>query len=400
MTFNIAFFADSHLGYRAKVRSNEKGINLRIQDGYDAFRETINQIVNSDVKIDAVVHGGDLFHYSKPSIRDIATAQHFLRILAKHNIPFYGVAGNHDATDIRAELAAVAAVNDPDKKIFALYEPYAKYELTDGIVLHSISHHGLSSGESPDIKPVADSLNIFTTHGAALDPKNKELMQCADSPREQMIPVELILDDNFAVKLLGHYHSRYPVGGKSLNTWYSGSSVRRGFSDDAGDRGWLLVQLDDNGKTTVSPKNISQRPQYDLEVIDAADLNSAEVMNLLEINMKRTVEADSEPIVRQKITNASRSLREGLDRVKIGELSDHMLVWQLEFAKPEGTKTISTKSKELSLGSKHSVNIIDQYSGWIKDQSDRVPEEFRDVVVEDAKKYLSTARDLHLHADH
>lgn len=399
MTFNIAFFADSHLGYRAKVKANSKGINVRVQDGYDALRETIGQILAADPKIDAVIHGGDLFHYSKPSIRDIATAQFYTRALAKQGIPFYGVAGNHDATDIRSEMAAVAPVNDPDKKIFALFEPYAQYELADGIVLHSISHHGLASGESPEVKAVAGSINLFTTHGAALDPKNKELMMCADSPREQMIPIELILDDSFVVKLLGHYHSRYPVGGKSLNTWYSGSSVRRGFSDDAGDRGWLLVQIEDDGKVKVSPRNISQRPQYDLDTIDAVDLSTNEVMDLLEINMKRTTETDQEPIVRQKIVNASRSLKEGLDRHKIGELSEHMLVWQLEFTKPETVKSLTTKTKDLSLGKKHSVNILEQYQGWIKTEAEKVPEEFREYVIDDMKRYLTTAQDLHIHAD-
>ena len=196
-TYNIAFFADSHLGYRAKVRSNEQGINIRVQDGYDAFRETVEQIITCKDKVDAVVHGGDLFHYSKPTIRDIATAQFYLRELAKRDIPFYGLAGNHDATDIRSELAAVAAVNDPDKKIFALYEPYMQYELTDGIVLHSVSHHGLGAEEAPKVKPVNGVLNLFTTHGAALDPKNQNLMRCADSPREQMVPIELIIDDAF-----------------------------------------------------------------------------------------------------------------------------------------------------------------------------------------------------------
>lgn len=399
MTFNIAFFADSHLGYRAKVKANSKGINVRVQDGYDALRETVGQILASDPKIDAVIHGGDLFHYSKPSIRDIATAQFYTRALAKQGIPFYGVAGNHDATDIRSEMAAVAPVNDPDKKIFALFEPYAKYELADGIVLHSISHHGLASGESPEVKAVAGSINLFTTHGAALDPKNKELMMCADSPREQMIPVELILDDSFVVKLLGHYHSRYPVGGKSLNTWYSGSSVRRGFSDDAGDRGWLLVQIEDDGSVKVSPRNISQRPQYDLDIIDAVDLSTNEVMDLLEINMKRTTKTDAEPIVRQKIINASRSLKEGLDRHKIGELSEHMLVWQLEFTKPETVKSLTPKTKDLSLGKKHSVNILEQYQGWIKTEAEKVPEEFREYVIDDMKRYLTTAQDLHIHAD-
>lgn len=396
-TFNIAFFADSHLGYRAKVRSNENGINIRVQDGYDAFRETIKQIIESDVKIDAVVHGGDLFHYSKPTIRDIATAQFYLRELAKRGIPFYGLAGNHDATDIRSELAAVAAVNDPDKNIHALYEPYAKYAIGDGIFLHSVAHHGLGADEAPKVSPVIGSINLFTTHGAALDPKNKDLMRCADSPREQMIPVELIIDDAFAAKMLGHYHNRYAVGGDILKTYYSGSSIRRGFSDDAGDRGWLLFKISPDGSVEVEGKNIKQRSQFDLDVIDAVDLSASNVMDLLEVNIARTKESGDEPIVRQRIVNANRNIREGLDRDRIKELTNHMLLWQLEFIKPEleSNKNL-LKSNSLSLASRHTINIVDQYKNWAEEQSKNVPEEYRDSVLEDAEKFLKQARDLSL----
>jgi DNA repair exonuclease SbcCD nuclease subunit len=391
--FNIAFFADSHIGYRAKVPSNNKGINIRVQDGYDAFRETLNQIIQSNTKIDAVVHGGDLFHHSKPSIRDIATVQFYLKKLSSRDIPFYGLAGNHDANDIKSEMAAVAAVNDPDRRIFALYEPYAQYNLTDGIVLHSVSHHGLG-GDAPAVKAVTGALNIFTTHGAALDPKNKELLRCADSPREQIIPLDLITDDDFVVKLLGHYHSRYPVGGKSLNTWYSGSSVRRGFSDAPGERGWLLVQVDDNGTIKVFPQNITQRPQFDLEPIDAIDLSPSDVMDKLELNMNRTKEVDKEPIVRQRVLNASRSLREGLDRDKIGELSAHMLQWQLEFPRPEQVAAEEgQKMKDLSLSSHHAINVVEQYDQWMKSQLDSIPDEFKEAVETDIRRYLNIARE-------
>lgn len=400
MTYNIAFFADSHLGYRAKVRSNDKGINIRVQDGYDAFRETIEQIISSKEKIDAVVHGGDLFHYSKPTIRDIATAQFYLRELAKRGIPFYGLAGNHDATDIRSELAAVAAVNDPDKKIFALYEPYMQYELTDGIVLHSVSHHGLGAAEAPKVKPISDVINLFTTHGAALDPKNQSLMRCADSPREQMVPIELIIDDAFSAKMLGHYHSRYAVGGDILKTYYSGSSIRRGFSDESGDRGWLMFKIHEDGTVDVESHNISQRSQFDLDTIDAIDLSASDVMDRLELNAKRTLETGDEPIVRQRIINATRSIREGLDREKINELTSHMLIWQLEFNKPEFDKNDKTKQEGISLTSRHSINIVDQYKTWAEDRSKNVPEEYREAVIADAEEYIANARNLDLLEGH
>lgn len=399
MLINIAFFADPHIGYRARVKNNERGINVRVQDGYDALKEIVEQIIRSegDEKVDAVVIAGDLFHTSHPSIRDIYFAQFCLRKLAKHKIPVYSLAGNHDANDIRSEMAAVAAIDDPQRGIHGLYKPYATYELADGVMLHSVSHHGIAGENAPVITPLEGVVNLFTTHGAALDPKNQTLMRCADSPREQFIPVEMIVDESFAAKMLGHYHSRYAVGGEHHNSWYSGSTIRRGFSDAPGERGWILVQIDDDGKATWKPKNIHQRSQFDLDVIDAKGLNASEVMDLLEINMKRTMEVDDEPIVRQRILNVTRGIREGLDQERISDLSKHMLIWQLEKTRPEDSVPDGNETQvKASLDRKQAINIVESFNGWAKDQGTHVPDEYKDIVIKEAEEYLQSARNTNL----
>ena len=392
MTFNIAFFADSHLGYRAKVKNNSKGINMRVQDGYDALKEIVRGILTSEVPIDAVIHGGDFSHTSQPSVRDISVGNFYLRKLAEAGIPVYGVGGNHDSSDIRADLPAVAAFHDPGRNIHMVYEPYKKFELSDGLFLHAMSHHGLHEGEAPEIEVSSDVLNLFTTHGAAIDPKNQTLLRCIDSPREQIIPVELITEGMFNATLLGHYHSRYPVGNEILNTWYGGSAIRRGFTDEPGPRGWLLVQVEPNGKVTVTPKDITQRPQFDLPMIDAAELNPSEVMDLLEENIERTVGLSQEPIVRQRVKNANRIIREGLDYDKIKALREHMLIWQLELLKPE--TVVSEKKVSATLSSNRSVSIIDNYKRFTEEEAKKIPEKYRDIVVTAAEKYLAQARDL------
>jgi DNA repair exonuclease SbcCD nuclease subunit len=391
MTYNIAFFADPHIGYRAKVKSDASGTNIRVADGYEAFREIIEQIITSDPKIDAVVIAGDLFHYSHPTIKDISTVQYYLRKLAEHKIPVYILAGNHDATDIRSELAANAAVDDPDRGIYSLFAPYQKYELTDGIILHSVAHHGLSADKAPQVEASSADINIFTTHGAALDPKNQDLLRCADSPREQIVPIDLITSDLFSAKLLGHYHSRYAVGGEALNTWYSGSTLRRGFSDAPGDRGWLMVQVEVDGSVKFIPKNIHQRSQYDLKLIDAVDLNAGDIMELIEQNLAGTRETEDAPIIRQKVVNATRATRDALDRSRIAELSNHALQWQLEFTNNLVTKHEITDEKKLSFTKK--TNIVEQYSSWIKEYETNISSEYKDIVVADAEEYLKRALD-------
>lgn len=402
MTYHIAHFADTHIGYRAKVGDGPDGTNIRVQDGYNALKEIVNQIISSKVKIDAVVIAGDLFHGSRPSPKDIAVVHHLLRELSKRGIPVYVLAGNHDATDVRAELAANAVVSDPDRKIFSLFtKPYERYELADGLLLHSVAHHGLALEDTPIIEASTKDINIFTTHGAALDPKNHALLNCAESPREQIIPMELVMDDVFAAKLLGHYHSRYQVGGDTLNTVYAGSTIRRGFSDEPGERGWWLVAVHDNGEVDFTPQNIKQRPQYDLKTIDGLDKSAGDIMDLIEMNLTGTNEGDA-PIIRQKVLNAPRSIREGLNRERIRELTKHALQWQLEFpANPANAAKNSDGSIENRMSFTKKNDIIGQYSEWATHNTSNIPAEFRDSVVDIAqkmlKKALETGTDDHVH---
>lgn len=392
MTLRIAHFADTHLDYSAHGKTNPDGINTRVQDGYDALTEIVQGIINHPKKIDYVIHGGDITHTSQPTVRTIYEGNRALRAFHKAGIPFYGVAGNHDASDIRANLPSVAAFHDPDRNINMLYDPYARVELADGVLLHAISHHGLHANETPEFEVSSENINIFTTHGAALDPKNKTLLHCIDSPREQIIPTELITEGLFQISLLGHYHSRHAVGGEHLNTWYSGSTVRRGFVDEPGARGWLLIEVEPNGKVTVTPQNIRQRPQFDLPTIDAQNLTASEVMDLLQINLETTVGLEQDPIVRQRIVNSTRLIKEGIDHEQLNEWKKHTLAWQLEHIKQE--EADSTTVAGISLKDKRSINIIDNYKRFTDERAKTVPEEYREIVITSAEKYLKEARDL------
>lgn len=416
-TFRIAFFADSHLGYRAYDRANAKGVNLRVQDGYDALKEIIVGIVreHQENPIDAVVHGGDFFHTSHPSIRDIMMAQHFLRQLNKHKIPFYGLAGNHDASDNRTDVAAVGVLDDPDREIFALYEPYKTYNLNEQIILHSVAHHGHKDERAPELQTVSSKINIFTTHGAAVDPKNATLMRCMDSPREQIIPPEMVLSDEFSIRLLGHYHSRYAVGGEALKTWYAGSALRRGFSDDPGDRGWLLVTVHEDGSVDVDPRNISQRPQQDFEIIDASEMTSEEIQDMILSNIESTRNMELEgqfdeahaPILRQRVINATRAVREGIDRALLAKKAAHALRWQLEFMRPsekpliknalteeEQKQVEEAQARALSIGKNSgSVDIEEQFLDWATKSKTlaQTAKEERRIVGEEGRRHLKDA---------
>lgn len=418
--FTIAFFSDTHLGYAAYAHTNARGINLRELDGDRAMVE-IAQAIVKDPTIHAVIHGGDFFHFSHPKARSIKNVQIVLNMFAKAGIMFFGQAGNHDVSDMRSDLTSVALLDDPSRKIFALWKPYQAYQIHDGIFLHAVSHHGLKDDEAPSITPVSDGLNIFSTHGAALDPKNATLMRCADSVREQIIPPEMVVDDNFIAKLLGHYHNRYAVGGGNFNTWYAGSTVRRGFSDDAGPRGWMKFTISPEGDVDVENKNISQRPQHDLDIIDASGMNAAEVQQLIEENIVSTgVDVTSNafdelqaPIVRQQVVNAPRSLRAALNRKRISEMTRNMLHWDLKLASPEVTDIIRQKAEDGSLDDGHDHGndhaeptlskgrgggggAVEFFDSWVENSGTlaSIPEAKKEKVQKTARKHLENAESM------
>lgn len=115
MTYRLAFFADTHIGYAARCRTHSSGLNMRVRDGFLGLRETVDQIIAADVN--AVVHGGDLFHRSHPGISEIAWVRRQLERFAVAGIPVFSTTGNHDFANDRGKSPATAAVHDPDRNI-------------------------------------------------------------------------------------------------------------------------------------------------------------------------------------------------------------------------------------------------------------------------------------------
>lgn len=416
-SYNFAFFADTHLDYSYASRTDDQGVNLRVRDGYNALKEIVNDIILHKDELDAVVIGGDLFHISQPSIRTIAVTQHYLRQLAKHNIPVHILAGNHDSTDDRSKPAAVAVTHDPDREIFAYYKPYEIVKLAPGMNLHILSHHGLHKNDAPVLAPVEGEINILSSHGAAVDPSNATLMRCLDSPREQIISPEIILDENFHLRVLGHYHSRHAVGGDAnLNTWYSGSTLRRGFSDAPGARGWTKFSVDTAGNVSYEHHDIFQRPQYDFETINASGLTSSELEEQIINNLLTTINSEkgdqfdevNAPIIRQRVINVTRSIREGLNRKNLSDHSKYALKWNLELVRPEhSAQALAVASQEqeeaeginqapsMEKSSGATLNIMKTFEEW-KGNSNilkEIAQDYKKPVQEEVQDHLKKAQE-------
>lgn len=368
MSYTIAFFADTHLGYATRCRSHKSGLNMRVHDGYFGLRETIDQILES--KVDLVLHGGDLFHRSHPTVSDIAWARKQFERLADAGIPVIGVTGNHDFANDRGKSSATAAVDDPGRNIKMVTNAYQAFELNDSINVHAISHLGLIS--DPRSIPELDEskANILISHGAAQVPGH-EIFATVDSPGEAVLGFDII-SMPWSVGLLGHYHGMGALPGfdkgKKGQVWYAGSMLRRGFSDPEGGRGWLKVTIKSPEQVDIQPQYIKQRPQFDLEFVDAAGKTTAEVEKEIETNLSKV--AIPGAIIRQRVVNCPLSVRRAIDSRKLAELTQEALVWQPEFIRPEFTEYKALNDKDKAISSLTSAGTSDlpaMFSGWFDD---------------------------------
>lgn len=357
MSYRLAFLADTHLGYATRCKSHSSGLNMRVFDGYVGLRETIDQILASE--IDLVLHGGDLFHRSQPTVSDIAWARKQFDRLAEAGIPVIGVTGNHDFANDRGKSSATAAIDDPLRNVRMVTDAYQVFQVADGINVHAVSHLGLISDPRALPEIDANEINILISHGAAQVPGH-EIFATVDSPGEAVLGYD-VLTLPWSVGLLGHYHGMGALpgfdSGKKGQIWYAGSLLRRGFSDPEGGRGWLKVEIEDPKNVTITPQFIRQRPQFDLAYIDAQNKTAAEIeeqiiANLDSINTKGA-------IIRQRVINCPLSLRRGIDMNRVNEKAADALVWQPEFIRPEQSDYVALDKSEAAISSLTSAGSAD-----------------------------------------
>lgn len=412
--FKLAHLSDPHLGYKATRLVNAQGINLREADGYVVFSKIISEIIEEEV--DAAVICGDTFHTPTPEIRSIIFVQNQLRRLWDAGIKVYILAGNHDTNDIRADIAASRVLHDPWRQIHSHAEPYVTHRIGDGINLHMISHHvfGEQADTMAQVEPVENEVNILSTHGSIFDEYLHEVLHAEQSPREIVIPTELIHGHNWDYSLFGHIHERGWVGSADKMTdtsdskiYYNGSTIRRGFSDKEMPlgRGWTLWSIDSSGNFTASPRSVAQRPQYDFEEIDASGYSASDITDLIIENLKTTqtngtdFNTKTAPILRQKITNISPAKYAGLDLKNISRNAEHAMSWAMKTTTVHEASEIEKDTENLK--QIDNKDVVKGYDEWVETAPylQTVEKLTKDKVVEQAREFVKLGQEETLDAE-
>lgn len=408
MTFKLAHLSDFHSGYRSGRRLTAEGVNLREQDGYDAMEEIVNDVINEGC--DAAVFCGDTMHVSGPDIRALITVQNLFRKLADAGVKVYALAGNHDTSDVRADIAASQIFNDPDRGIFSHSEPYVKYEIAPGITLHMVSHHmyGDQAHTMSLIKPTEGHVNIFTTHGSVIDPLLQAKLTTEQSPREIVIPDFLFADYNWDYALLGHIHERGWVGSSDKVTdtlgkkmFYNGSIIRRGFSDKEVPlgRGWTKWEIEGDGTMTPEIRKVHQRTQTDFATIDAKNLTPSDITDRILASLRDSqtdgrnfIESEA-PMLRQRIKNFAPVKQAALDHASIAAEAAHSFSWSI---KPINTESNANSDSEIHMTDvSKAVDAVQIFDMWI-DNSEKLKsasDGVRDSAKKSAREYVEAGQE-------
>jgi len=408
VTFKLATFSDLHIGYASTRHVDSQHINLRVRDGYRATSEAITQMIEQEV--DAVLVPGDIFHVPEPKIRDIIFIQNQLRRLAEVGIPVYLLSGNHDALDLASEIAASRVLDDPLRKIHSEYAPYVTHEIADGILVHMLSHHLFSEQEETMKKVISEkgAINILSAHGSTIDPLTKMKLHTEQSPREIVIPDKIIKDNDWDYVMLGHIHERGWVGSKDKKNdtakrkiFYNGSLIRRGFSDKEVPlgKGWTMWEIGSDSSFTPTFFEVTQRAQTDFKSIDAQNLSSADITELIIKNLRNSHAygegflEESAPILRQQVYNLNPAKHQGLDWKAIEANSKHAFQWSLKTMVDAPETAIETESGVTS--TTESGDIMRTYDDWVNKSEalTRVMKEHKPLVVEQGRKFIRSGQE-------
>ena len=293
----ILFFADTHLGYDYPIHPRIQ----RRRRGFDFF-ENYHQILQTamDEKVDAIIHGGDLFFRSKIPAPIIEKAYEPLLPVLESGIQVFVVPGNHE----RSRLPASPLFHHPNfhnfdrPRLFRLERHGIKLALGG---FPNIRNHVNPSFEevlaSIDFKTDPEYKNILCMHqsveGAVVGVQNYRFPRGDDVIGRHQFPEHLDLI------LSGHIH-RQQVLRSSHGTpiIYPGSIERTSFAERMEPKGYTCIELPDDG-TSWEFRPLKARPMREIKLPE----NLQDHGGLIEFIRKSGTAEDSQSILRIRCSN-------------------------------------------------------------------------------------------------
>ncbi|HVL88434.1 MAG TPA: exonuclease SbcCD subunit D [Candidatus Thermoplasmatota archaeon] len=310
--------SDTHLGYAAYGRVNERGLNQREEDVFRAFARVVDAAL--ELSPDVVLHSGDLFDSVRPTNRAVTFAVEQILRLSQKGIPFVVISGNHETPKLR-ETGSVFRFLEFFPNVHPVYKgAYERLDVGD-LAIHCVPHCANQDellAELSFAKPDGRRTNVLAAHAGVLGVEAFKMGEF----NEQILPASA-LSPAFDYVALGHYHGNAQVAD---NAWYAGSTERTSFAEAGQEKGYNLVDFESE---TVAFHKIPARPMVDLAPIDCAGLGDAEVQS-------RIVEAvegcdPAGKIVRLRVRNLPSHVHAALDFARIRRAAASALHFQAHY---------------------------------------------------------------------
>jgi DNA repair exonuclease SbcCD nuclease subunit len=320
----IAHISDTHLGYRAVYRSDpETGRNQRALDIERAYEAAVTDILKR--RIDLVIHGGDVFHHTRPSWAALRCFVRQTRRLTDANLKVLVIGGNHDTPRLRTSgsVFSVMELALPGVTFVTGYEdqPVDYGELDLYVV--AVPHGKLTDINPPIVFPEPGKRNILVTHGLVPGMSIRGQRE----PGEEEVS-DALLDADFDYIALGHFH----IWGKQRhNAWYSGSTERMGWGDEPVEPGYLIVELSDPGEPpTVEHVPIPARPMKTLKPLDGEGRTARELADMVLDRLQALDEPRA--MTRIELQRTQRPVRREAEAILRREAPD--VVWNVQVYSP------------------------------------------------------------------
>lgn len=245
--FKILFFSDTHLGFdfplRPRVEKERRG-----QDFFRNFETVLNTALTE--KVDAIIHGGDLFFRSKVSPVIVEKTFKSFHKIADSGIPIYLVPGNHERSWIPQTLFH-------QHKNIHIFDSPRTFRLSRGPFSINLSgfpnmRNGIRRGFPEILQKINSSknsatINILCFHqsveGATVGPQNYTFKNDPDTIACKDIP------NDYDIILSGHIHRHQIISKNSRGIplpsqiLYSGSTERTSFAEKDEDKGYIKLEF-------------------------------------------------------------------------------------------------------------------------------------------------------------
>jgi len=262
----LVFLADSHLGFDSPQRPRVK----RRRRGDDFFSNYLRALDCADRdNVDAVIHGGDLFHRSEASFDLASRAAAPLLSLAERGIDVLIVPGNHERSRLPRPLLFVhprVHVFDRPKTI-VLSKRGLRLALSGAPFFRRCGEEIAATLARSRWREAEADVRLLCLHqaleGARVGAHNFTFHRGHDVIAREQIP------STFRAVLSGHIHRHQILGGDPHPpVLYCGSVERTAFAERHEQKGFMRIDL---GKEQISWRFIAL-PARPMRMIDTSAL--------------------------------------------------------------------------------------------------------------------------------